>query len=121
MTRVVAGDAMRVLGFGNRESLDIIDLILLVCMKGTMKTHVMYKCNLNSKQVQDYLELLLKFGLIERNDVLNGRNTYKTTERGKRFIKAYAELFEIFDLVKGGSRQPSLPSSDEEDPSVAVS
>src|SRR5580698_1116821 len=67
MTQVERGDARRVLGFGNRESLDIIDLILIVCVSGTMKTHVMYKCNLNSKQVQDYLELLLKFRLIERS------------------------------------------------------
>ena len=42
---------------GNRESLEIIDLILLVCLNGTMKTHIMYKCNLNSKQVQEYLEI----------------------------------------------------------------
>jgi predicted transcriptional regulator len=105
MTQVQPADAKRVLGFGNRESLDIIDLILLVCLNGTMKTHVMYKCNLNSKQVQDYLELLLKFALVERSDSLKGRSTYKTTERGKRFIKAYAELFEIFDLVIDGDRQ----------------
>jgi predicted transcriptional regulator len=109
---VISGDARRVLGFGNRESLDIIDLILLVCLNGTMKTHVMYKCNLNSKQVQDYIELLIKFELLERSDVLKGRNTYKTTDRGKRFIKAYAELFEIFDLVRDGSHQPLDPSGD---------
>jgi predicted transcriptional regulator len=121
MTQVERGDARRVLGFGNRESLDIIDLILIVCVSGTMKTHVMYKCNLNSKQVQDYLELLLKFRLIERSGAQNGRNTYKTTDRGKRFIKAYAELFEIFDLVNDASRQPSLPYGEEEDSPAAVS
>lgn len=99
MTQVVPAEARRVLGSGNRESLDIIDLILLVCANGTMKTHVMYKCNLNSKQVQDYLELLLKFELLERSDSQKGRSTYKTTERGRRFIKAYTELFEIFGLV----------------------
>ena|ERR1700722_1498182 len=113
MIPVIPGDARRVLGFGNRESLDIIDLILLVCVNGTMKTHVMYKCNLNSKQVQDYIELLMKFELLERSDVLKGRNTYKTTDRGKRFIKAYAELFEIFDLVRNGSGPPPNPSGDE--------
>jgi len=98
MTTVIPSDAKNILGFGNRESLDIIDLILLVCMNGTMKTHVMYKCNLNSRQVQDYLELLLKFGLLERATE-EKRTTYQTTERGRRFIKAYAELFEIFDLI----------------------
>ena len=68
MTEVIPSDAKNILGFGNRESLDIIDLILLVCLSGTMKTHVMYKCNLNSRQVQDYLELLLKFQLLEKRE-----------------------------------------------------
>ena len=99
MTQVIPSEAKNILGFGNRESLDIIDLILLVCLSGTMKTHVMYKCNLNSRQVQDYLELLLKFQLLEKSETEEKRTIYETTERGKRFIKAYAELFEIFDLV----------------------
>jgi predicted transcriptional regulator len=85
-----------------------------------MKTHVMYKCNLNSKQVQDYLELLLKFGLLERSDALKGRNTYKTTERGRRFIKAYDQPFEIIDLVHDGSHQSIRPSSNEENSSGAL-
>jgi predicted transcriptional regulator len=101
MTQVIPSDAKNILGFGNRESLDIIDLILLVCLNGTMKTHVMYKCNLNSRQVQDYLELLLKFRLLEKRESEEGRTVYQTTERGGRFIKAYAELFEILDPVHG--------------------
>ena len=88
-------------GTGNRESLDIINLILQVCLNGTMKTHIMYKCNLNSKQVQEYLELLLRFQLVERIDSATSRSVYQTTERGKHLIKAYAELFEIFDELNG--------------------
>jgi predicted transcriptional regulator len=99
MSTVIPSDTKNILGFGNRESLDIIDLILLVCLNGTMKTHVMYKCNLNSRQVQDYLELLLKFQLLEKHETEEKRSIYQTTDRGKKFIKAYAELFEIFDLV----------------------
>jgi predicted transcriptional regulator len=104
MTQVIPYDPKRVLGSGNRESLDIIDLILKVCLNGTMKTHIMYRCNLNSKQVQDYLELLLKFRLIERIDSISARSVYKTNERGQRFIKAYAELFEIFNLLNTQDR-----------------
>ena len=92
-------EARTLLGTGNRESLDIINLVLQVCLDGTMKTHVMYRCNLNSKQVQDYLGLLDKFGLVERVDSPdNGRTVYRTTERGRRFIRSYAELLEIFDI-----------------------
>jgi predicted transcriptional regulator len=68
-----------------------------------MKTHIMYKCNLNSKQVQEYLEMILKFELVQRIERESGRSVYETTERGRRFIKVYAELLEIFDPL--GERQ----------------
>jgi predicted transcriptional regulator len=103
MEELVQYEAKNVLGSGNRESLDIIDLILLVCLNGTMKTHIMYKCNLNSKQVQEYLEMILKFELVQRIERESGRSVYETTERGRRFIKVYAELLEIFDPL--GERQ----------------
>jgi predicted transcriptional regulator len=99
MSQVIPSDAKRVLGSGNRESLDIINLILQVCSNGTMKTHIMYKCNLNSKQVQEYLELLLRFNLVQKIDSATARSVYQTTDRGRRLIRAYAELFEIFDQL----------------------
>jgi predicted transcriptional regulator len=105
MTQVIPSDAKRVLGSGNRESLDIINLILQVCLNGTMKTHIMYKCNLNSKQVQEYLELLLRFQLVAKIDSATSRSVYQTTERGNRLIRAYAELFDIFDQLNDGNHR----------------
>ena len=89
-----------VLGWGNRGWLEIIDLVLSVCDKGTLKTHVMYKCNLNSKQVQQYLDFVVSRNLIEVNQdpVDVKRITYKTTERGRRFMRSYNELAEIFSI-----------------------
>jgi predicted transcriptional regulator len=89
-----------VLGWGNRGWLEIIDLVLSVCDKGTLKTHVMYKCNLNSKQVQQYLDFVVSRSLIEvRQDPVDlKRITYKTTERGRRFMRSYNELAEIFSI-----------------------
>jgi predicted transcriptional regulator len=89
-----------VLGWGNRGWLEIIDLVLSVCDQGTLKTHVMYKCNLNSKQVQQYLDFVVSRSLIEvRQDPVDlKRITYKTTERGRRFMRSYNELAEIFSM-----------------------
>jgi predicted transcriptional regulator len=87
-----------VVGSGNRESFDIMNLILTVCLSGTMKTHIMYRCNLNSKQVHDYLSLLLSHGLVERDDSAERRTVYRTTERGRRFIESYSELLQVFGL-----------------------
>lgn len=83
---------------GKRGLLDIVDLILVVCTGGEIKTHVMYRCNLNSRQTQDYVALLLKHQLLEKSTVPKN-DVYQTTERGKRFVGAYAELSEIFDLL----------------------
>jgi len=98
MMRVIPSKAKNVLGSGNRESLDIINLILHVCLSWTMKTHIMYRCNLNSKQVQEYLELIQKFGLAESMEGESGRTFYRTTEKGAKFIDIYRELLQIFDF-----------------------
>lgn len=80
--------------------MEIIDMILTVCEHGALKTHVMYKCNLNSKQVQQYLDFVLNRGLAKTApDAQDPKRTfYVTTERGKKFMKAYDELADIFHL-----------------------
>ena len=109
MAETVPLEAKNVLGTGNRESLDIINLILVVCANGTMKTHVMYKCNLNSKQVQDYLEMSLKLQLIEKAEGDSGRTEYRTTEKGRSFTNAYSELMEILE----GNTEPRIRPFDQ--------
>ena len=98
MMRMIPSKATNVLGSGNRESLDIINLVLHVCASWTMKTHVMYKCNLNSKQVQEYLELMHRFDLVELMEGESGRTLYRTTEKGARFVSIYQELLDIFGV-----------------------
>ena len=55
-----------VLGWGNRGWLEIVNLMLMVCERGALKTHVMYKCNLNSKQLHQYMEFMLSRGLVSK-------------------------------------------------------
>ena len=88
-----------VMGWGNRGWLEIIYFILVVCKKGSLKTHVMYKCNLNSKQIDQYIQFLLDRHLLEREPESSDskRYTYKTTEAGRKYINAYNQLAEIFD------------------------
>jgi predicted transcriptional regulator len=83
---------------GKRGLLDIVNLILVVCNGGELKTHVMYRCNLNSRQTQDYVALLMKHQLLGKSTALRN-DVYHTTERGKRFVGAYTELSQIFDLL----------------------
>lgn len=88
------------LGWGNRGSLDIINFILLVCMSGTMITHIMFKCNLNSKQTQSYVSLLLKHQLLERRKPEGSDNyVYQATDRARKYVEAYSELSRIFGPI----------------------
>jgi predicted transcriptional regulator len=93
-----------VLGWGNRGWLEIIDLMLEVCERGALKTHVMYKCNLNSKQLQQYMDFMLSRNLVamseEGGDVR--RTVFVTTERGRKLMAAYSELADIFAIKERG-------------------
>ena len=88
-----------IMGWGNRGWLEIIYFILVVCKKGSLKTHIMYKCNLNSKQIDQYIQFLLDRHLLEREPESSDskRHTYKTAETGRKYINAYNQLAEIFD------------------------
>ncbi|MDQ5841959.1 MAG: hypothetical protein M3286_00565 [Thermoproteota archaeon] len=85
-------------GWSNRGWLEIIEFILLMCENGARKTHVMYRCNLNSKQINQYLEFLLDSGMLEtiQERPNSKRYIYKTTELGKKFIAHYKQLAALF-------------------------
>ena len=92
------------LGWGNRGWMEIIDLILMCCEPGALKTHIMYKCNLNSKQIQQYLDFVLSRKLISKSQDSDDakRASYKTTDRGIEFMRAYDDLANIFSLQNLG-------------------
>ncbi len=99
MSQLIGFEA-NVLGV-NRGSLEIINTMLNVSMNGMIKTQIMYRCNLNSKQLQGYLNLLLKWGMLERKkSIITRRSVYTSTERGKKFVSTYAELSALFDNMK---------------------
>ncbi len=87
-----------VMGWGNRGWVEIIELILEICEKGSLKTHIMYKCNLNSKQIAQYLQFLQSHNLIRsiKDPPTTKRPIFLTTDLGKKYIFAYKQLEEIF-------------------------
>ncbi|MDE1829950.1 MAG: hypothetical protein KGI25_06490 [Thaumarchaeota archaeon] len=81
--------------FGIRDWVKIIDSILKICKDGTLRTHIMYKCNLNTIQTRKYLDLLESQGLLEINGIENRRGSiYKTTSKGMEYIRAFRQLEE---------------------------
>jgi predicted transcriptional regulator len=94
-----------VLGWGNRGWLEIVNLMLVVCEHGALKTHVMYKCNLNSKQLQQYMNFMLSRGLVSKIQEEEGdvkRTIFVATDRGRKLRAAYDELADIFAIKDSG-------------------
>jgi predicted transcriptional regulator len=56
----------------------------------------MFKCNLNSRQLQEYLQYLVDKGLLKRERAPpSSKLVYKTSEVGRKYMKAYEDLFEL--------------------------
>jgi len=77
-----------------RSRMDIISSILESATNGAKKTRIMYKAALNFRQLQRYLPLLIKRGLLKIAESNRGK-LYKTTEKGLDFLKKYEELSKL--------------------------
>jgi predicted transcriptional regulator len=68
----------------------IIMQILDICCKGTNKTRIVYKANLNFRTVNPYLELLTKNGMINANE--DEPILYKTTPKGLSLLNCFKQI-----------------------------
>ena len=76
-----------------RSDIDIIAEILIEAKEDTLKTHIMYRCNLSHRQLNIYLNLLLKIGLLKsHSNEENNARYYEITSKGLKFLKAYSKL-----------------------------
>jgi len=78
------------------SSLDIIVIILQAADEGAKKTHIMHQCNLSSRRLHAYLDLLVDLGFLESIDLKtenkDDSTLFKTTTKGKAFITEYRKL-----------------------------
>jgi len=70
-----------------RNNLDICADILRVSRGGAIKTHLVYKANLNFNIVKKYIAGLTKSGFLEKNG-----DRFYATEEGILFIDRYDKL-----------------------------
>ncbi len=81
-----------------RGRLEIIADILLVAKRGAKKTAIADNANVNFNRVGNYLLYLEERGLIEHT-----RGEYRTTEKGKEFLRNYRKIKEqLFSDEKSG-------------------
>jgi predicted transcriptional regulator len=91
-----------------RGWIEIIWLILSQCVEGSVKTRIMYRCNLNSKQMQQYLAFLLECKFLEgKKDQNHVTTSYFTTDPGMNFIAKYEQLQEVLEAAISRTKIPS--------------
>lgn len=74
----------------------IADSILSVCLNSNLKTHIMFKCNLNTRQLHDYIDSLLSNDLLEtEREPSSARVKYRTTTKGRKFMEAYYDTIRL--------------------------
>jgi predicted transcriptional regulator len=79
-----------------RSNIEIIADILR--LGHTKKTDIMYGCDLCFSQAQRYLPFLLERGLLEEDERINGRRTYRPTDEGKLLLAHIERVRELMDL-----------------------
>ncbi len=79
-----------------RDKLDIISEITEIAKSGALKTQIMYKANLSFAQLNEYLKLLTKINLLEKN--ADGRKeVYRATEKGIDFLQRHCEIMDLLN------------------------
>jgi predicted transcriptional regulator len=80
-----------------RSRNDIIGLLLNAANGGgATKTKLMYSAFISFNQLREYLSLLGENGLIEYEE---GKQTYRTTEKGMRFLNLQNKIEEVAPII----------------------
>jgi predicted transcriptional regulator len=89
----------------NRDRMDIISRILEAANGGSSggatRTKIMYNAFLSHGQLKQYLTTLADNGMV-RFDFLS--QTFKTTEKGLRFLKTYSQMNEMIKVQNSRMR-----------------
>mgnify|MGYP006288010697 CR=1 FL=1 len=74
-----------------RERFEIIyDILKAIQSKTEAKpTHILYKSNLSTHMLKEYLGELLDKGFIVENEYEKGKKTYSLTDKGHRYLEDF--------------------------------
>ena len=87
-----------------------VDILTVLAHKGPLKlTHVMYKVNVNCCVLKEYLDFLMKQGLIEERTVRKERVVYAVTQRGITVLKYFKEIKQVLPIVDEARNQAAIP------------
>lgn len=103
---------------GQRSKFELITTILHICLEGSLKNHIIGRGNFSDSLVNHYLSILLYHNLLVSDRDANNRVLYKTTEKGRQFLKLYQEVQSLFERPQ---RHVELPARQNNFESVKIS
>ena len=87
-----------------------VDILKVLAHRGPLKlTHVMYKANVNCSVLKEYLDFLMKQGLVEERTIGKRRVVYAITQRGITVLKYFRELKQVLPIVEEARNQAPTP------------
>jgi predicted transcriptional regulator len=87
-----------------------VDILSVLAHRGPLKlTHVMYKANVNCSVLKEYLDFLVKQGLVEERIIRKQRTVYAVTQRGITVLKYFKELKQVLPIVEEARNQAATP------------
>ena len=87
-----------------------VDILSVLAHRGPLKlTHVMYKANVNCSVLKEYLEFLIKQGLVEERTIGKSRVVFAVTQRGITVLKYFKELKQVLPIVEEARSQTPIP------------
>ncbi len=83
-----------------------IDVLKELEHTGPLKlTHIMHKSNFNGSILKDYLDFLVKQGLVEERTVKKRRVVFAVTQRGISVMRHFQELTQEISVIEEAQSQ----------------
>ena len=87
-----------------------VEILNVLARKGPLKlTHVMYKANLNCSALEEYLDFLIKRGLVEKRTLGKAKVVFAITQQGLTVLKYFREINQALPIVEEDREQAAIP------------
>ncbi len=87
-----------------------VDILKVLAQRGPLKlTHIMYKANVNCSVLKEYLDFLIKQGLVEERTIGKTRTVFAVTPRGITVLKYFRELKQVLPIVEEARNAIQIP------------
>lgn len=78
-----------------------VDVLNVLAINGPLKlTHIMYKANTNCNILNEYLDSLIKKGLIEKRIIEQEQIVFSVTQRGRTVLNYFRKLTQVLPIIE---------------------